>query len=242
MAFTACAPVVQLQKTIPAKEDDGVKAVEHVAKDLGLDYKLGPINGFLRSSAGFVDSTLQFEAADAWVETKNGSGPFASGMMGALAVERRMDSGSQLSISVVSRRSDADAWANLLHGAVLQQLEIDAGKRKPYVNPRKSPVGFGLRNTLLPVWGFHYVDADNPMLGGKLIWSGYASYGLWDAYAATMLGMALSNSDAAKRKEYLGSAIGALLFNRAIGFLGLIGVSDYNRIATSPYNLAEIDF
>lgn len=95
---------------------------------------------------------------------------------------------------------------------------------------------------LVPVWGFHYIDDENPLLGGNLVWSGYASYGLWDAYAATMLGMALSSSDAKDRKEYLGSAIGALLFNRALGFLGLIGVSDYNRIASSPYNLAEIDF
>lgn len=240
--LSGCAPVVQLSRPIPAKEDDGVRAVEHVVRDIGFDYKLGPITGFLRANQGFTDSTIQFESVDAWVESPKRSGPFASGIMGVLTVERRMDSGSNLEIAVVSRRGDADAYANLFHSAVQQQLEIDAGRRKPYVNPRKSPVGFGIRNTVLPVWGFHYAEADNPLLGSTIRGWRYGYYGLMDAYGATMLGLSLSSSDASDRKKYLGEAISVFVISRAFGYLGLIGISDYNRIATSPYNLAEIDF
>lgn len=125
---------------------------------------------------------------------------------------------------------------------MVQQLEIDAGRRKPSVNPTKSPLGFGLRNSVLPIWGCHYLDDDNPLHGATIRGWRYGYHGSLDLYGGVMLGMALSSSDKARRGEYLGSAITVFVMNRAFGYLGLIGVSDYNRIATSPYNLAEIDF
>lgn len=242
VALIGCAPVVQVSRPIPAKEDEGVKAVEHMVRDIGLDYKLGPITGFLRTNYNFSDSTVHFEAVDAWVESSQSGGPFGSGMMGVLTVDRRLDSGSDLKIAIVSRRGDADAYANLLHASVLQQLQLDAGRRKPTVNPLKSRVGFGVRNTFLPVWGFHYLDTDNPLQSPTIRGWRYAYHGSLDLYGGAMLGLALSSSDQTKRGEYLGSAITAIVMNRAFGYLGLIGVSDYNRIAKSPYNLAEIDF
>lgn len=241
--LSGCAPLVQSTRPIPVKEDDGVKAVEHMVQAIGYEHKLGPLTGFLHAKQGFVDTSFQFESVDAWIETPKDGNPLASAMIGVLNVQGRPDSGSDLKITVVSKQGyDAAAYANLLHGAVLQQIELDAGRRQPFTNPRKSAAGFCLRNTIVPAWGYHYAGSGNPLLAPAARAIAYSNYWMFDAYGAAMLAHGFLATDAAQRRESLGTGIALLVVNRALGYFGVVDVSAYNRIAPSPYNLAEIDF
>lgn len=243
LALSACAPLVQTTRVIPVKEDDGVKAVEHMVQSLGYEYKLGPLTGFLQAKQGFVDTSIRFESVDAWIETPKDGNPLASAMIGVLNVQGRADSGSDLEIAVVSKQGyNAGPYANFFHAAVLQQIDFDAGRRQPHVNPPKSAAGFCLRNTLAPAWGFHYAGSGNPLFGPAARAIAYSNYWMFDAYGAAMIAQGVLASGDTQRREAIGTGIAFLIINRALGYFGVVDISAYNRIASSPYNLAEIKF
>jgi len=221
----------------------GTKAVERTVQALGAEYKLGPLDGFIRASHGFVDSTIEFQGADAMIETPSQSAFNPTGTMGALTVVRRQDGTSDLEVILATRQGgDAMAQAQFLHAAVLQQIEIDQGKRASFHNPEKSPAGFLVRHTILPAWGMHYVLADNPLAGPRARTFSYLGSGGLDVLAGVELAVGLQSDDAKQRSSMIGSAVTLLVLGRALGYFGLTDISDYNRIARSPYNLAEIAF
>lgn len=243
LGITGCAPTVQTTRPLPVKAADGVASVQRMAQSIGFEFALGPVADSLRANGKLLDSSIRFPAVDARIETPKSSNPLASGMIAVLKVQERTDSGSDLSIGVVSKQGyDVGAYANLFHGAVLQQLEFDAGRRQPHGNPLKSTVGFCLRNTFAPAWGTHYAGSGNPLLGPASRTIAYSNYWMLDAYGAAMLAHGFLASDAAQRRESLGTGILCLVINRAFGYFGVTDISAYNRIATSPYNLAEIAF
>lgn len=243
LVFGGCAPIAQVSRPLPVSEEVGTKAVEKTVQNLGIEYKLGPLDGFIRASQWFSDSTIEFQGADAMVETPSRSVINPTGSMGVLTVVRQADGTSQLAVAVAARQgADAGAQAEFLQAAVRQQIEIDQGKRTRFDNPTKSPTGYVVRTTILPVWGMHYALSGNPLAGPRVRTFSYLGSAGLDVLAGAELAMGLGADDARRRSSLVGSAVTLFVLGRALGYFGLTDISDYNRISGSPYNLAEIAF
>lgn len=243
VVLSGCAVrTATLRERIPGSGLAVRDAARRAGRNLGYDVQTGTLRAFI-DVGGLGATRLEMDDADAFLRsTDSGFLGDRTRAMGALKVRDGRDSAELELMFGVGGGGDAPARARLFAEAVRQDLELEAGRRKPADNPRKSTAGFLGRTLVTPLWGTHYLLDGNPLAVGGTRTAVYVlpligEAGGWGCVAASALA-----GSSEERLKLLGQGIALLVLYRGLSLFGLQDLADYNRAAASPYDLLRVPF
>lgn len=239
----SCAPLVTRQAVVPVSAGKLDAALTGVGRNLDLEVNKGPLDAKVCASRGFVSDCREVAEASMFFQRPNASALNPTGILGTVEVLEAWKDSSRVEILVGGNAgADVEANAEFFRHALLQQIELDDGRRTATKNPEKTRVGYAVRNLVTPAWGVGYLASGNPWITRQNAGVMVGALAVVDAANLGLVAAGIASNDRVDgRKMIVNGLLWAVLW-RGMLFLQISDVDQYNQAAASPYDLAIIRF